>query len=74
MSKLIGFNNMKKTEGKVLFLVDEKGAHVGKSCDMEFVYGDASKKVTEACVGRDVTLLYEKGYDGKARVSDVNIK
>lgn len=74
MAKLIGFNNMKKTEGKVLFLVCENGAHVGKACEMEFIYGEASKKVTEACIGRDIVLLYEKGYDGKARVSDVNIK
>ena len=45
--KLLGFIEMKKTVGKVLFVVEENagGAVVGHSTDKLFFYGDNSKKI-----------------------------
>lgn len=74
MAKLIGYNEMKKTTGKVLFLVDENGASVGHCGRMEFFYGDNSKGVTSAMIGKDVDIVYRRGYDGKAYVDTVTVR
>ena len=75
MCKLIGYVEMKKTEGKVCFVTDSgKSPVVGDTCDKVFVYGDLSKKITNGCVGHDVSFVYGCGYNGKAFVSDVIIK
>ena len=73
--KLIGFANMKKTEGKICFVTEKgTGAVVGDSCDKVFLFGDVSKKITETCIGHDVAFTYGCGYNGKAYVADVTIK
>lgn len=75
MSKLIGFCEMKKTEGKICF-VTEKGKTpvVGDSCEKVFLFGDVSKKINDGCIGREVSFVYGCGYNGKAYVADVTIK
>lgn len=74
--KLVGFNEMKKTKGKVLFLVGESSNKnvVGQEVFTEFMYGDCSAKVSSAHVGREVNLLYGKDYNGRAIVVDVVVK
>lgn len=74
--KLLGFIEMKKTEGKVLFVAEENagGAVVGHSTDKLFFYGDNSKKINASCIGKEITCDWQKGYDGKARLADVYIK
>ena len=75
MSKLVGFVPMKKTEGKVLFVVDSgKSPVVGQSTDKIFLYGDVSRKINENCIGHDIVVQYMCGYNGKAYVTDVTIK
>lgn len=75
MSKLIGYAEMKKTEGKICFVTEKgTGAVVGDSCEKVFLFGDVSKKITNGCIGRDVVFQYGCGYNGKAYVADVTIK
>lgn len=75
MSKLIGFVGMKKTEGKICFVTDAGEAPVvGDKCEKVFLFGDVSKKITNECIGCDVTFVYGCGYNGKAYVADVTIK
>lgn len=74
--RLVGFNEMKKTKGKVLFMVGESANRnvVGQEVFTEFMYGDCSDKVTSAFVGKDVSLVYGKDYNGRAVVTDINVK
>ena len=74
--KLVGFVEMNKTEGKVLFVVQENvgGAVVGCSTDKLFFYGDNSKKIKESWIGKELDCKWVPGYNGKALLSDVNIK
>lgn len=74
--KLVGFIEMKKTVGKVLFVVQENagGAVVGHSTDKLFFYGDNSKKINAGCIGKELDCMWSQGYNGKALLSDVNIK
>lgn len=75
MAKLIGYADMKKTEGKICFIVkDGEGAVVGQSCEKVFLYGDVAKKINNGSVGKDVSFLYGCGYNGKAFVSDVTVR
>ncbi len=76
MLKLIGFCEMKKTDGKVLFLVDDYKSEkvVGQTCKTEYLYGDVSHKINSSCVGKEISLLYGRGYNGKAFVTDITIK
>lgn len=76
MAKLIGYCEMKKTEGKVLFMVEENtGEHiVGYSTDKVFLYGDASKKIDTSTIGKELEFAWGKGYNNKAVLVDVNIK
>lgn len=74
--KLVGYIKMKKTVGKVLFVVEENagGAVVGHSTDKLFFYGDKSKKISASHIGKDLECVWEQGYDNKARLVDINIK
>lgn len=74
--RLVGFTEMKKTVGKVLFVVEENagGAVVGHSTDKLFFYGDNSKKIGVSHIGKDLECKWEQGYNNKARLVDVNIK
>lgn len=76
MSKLLGYCEMKKTVGKVLFLVDEDTpSHiVGYSTDKAYFYGDNSKKIDHTTIGKDLELKWEKGFNDKAKLIDVDIK
>lgn len=72
---LIGYVEMKKQDGKVLFVTEVgKEPVVGSSCDKVFVYGDIAKKINPSHVGKDINVAYQCGYNGRAYVSDVNIK
>lgn len=47
MAKLIGYAEMKKTEGKICFVTEEgKSPVVGQSCEKVFLFGDVSRKLT----------------------------
>ncbi len=74
--KLVGFIEMKKCVGKVLFVVEENkgGAVVGHSTDKLFFYGDNSKKIETSSIGNDIEPIWTQGYNGKAQLADVNIK
>lgn len=74
--KLVGFCEMKKTVGKVLFVVEENvgGVVVGHSTDKLFFYGDNSKKINAGCIGKDLEPCWTQGYGGKALLSDIHIK
>ena len=74
--KLVGFIEMKKCVGKVLFVVEENkgGAVVGYSTDKLFFYGDNSKKIATSSIGKDIEPIWMQGYNGKAQLADVNIK
>ena len=74
--KLVGFIEMKKCVGKVLFVVEENkgGAVVGHSTDKLFLYGDSSKKVAVGTIGKDIEPVWTQGYNGKAQLADINIK
>lgn len=76
MAKLVGYCEMKKTEGKVLFLVEEKRQeHItGYATDKAFVYGDLAKKIERSTIGKELRFQWEKGYDNKARLVDINIE
>lgn len=75
MSKLIGFCPMKKTEGVVCFLIEKGDGNVqGDSTRNEPLYGDVAKKINASVIGKDIDIIYSKGYNGKAFVSDVIIK
>lgn len=74
--KLVGFIEMKKCVGKVLFVVEENkgGAVVGHSTDKLFFYGDNSKIVSASTIGKDIEPIWTQGYNGKAQLAGVNIK
>lgn len=70
--KVIGYVPMKKTEGKVVFTTQEgRGTVVGQSCDNLYLYGEVSRKVDESFIGKEIDVVYIKGYNGNAIVSDV---
>lgn len=72
--KLIGYVEMQKKHGKILF-VTEKGNDkvVGITCDKVFLYEDIADKVNESCVGKNIVVSYGCGYSGKAYVADITI-
>lgn len=76
MLKVIGFIEMTKRVGKVVFVEDVTPNEkvVGTSCDKIFLYDDISKKITKECLGKTIEVLYNRGYNGTAFVSDVIIK
>jgi len=75
MAKLIGYAEMKKTEGKICFVTEEgKSTVVGQSCDKVFLFGDVSKKIDNRSVGKEVSFSYGCRYNGKAFVTDVTVR
>lgn len=77
MSKLVGFKKMTKKEGVVLFLTNEPvmgSGTVGLETSVEFFFGDGSNKIKESSIGRDVELVFTKGFNGRAVLSDVMVK
>lgn len=75
MAKLIGYVEMKKTEGKICFVTEEgKDPVVGQSCEKVFLFGDVSKKINNNSVGKEVSFFYGCGYNGKAFVADVTVR
>lgn len=76
MKKILGYCEMKKTKGKVVFVEDNENREniVGTSCDRIFIYGDVSDKVKADSIGKHLELQYDCGYNGKAYISNVNIK
>lgn len=74
MAKLIGYAEMKKTEGKICFVTEEgKSPVVGQSCEKVFLFGDVSKKINNNSVGKEVSFSYGCGYNGKAFVTGVTV-
>ena len=70
--KVIGYVPMKKTEGKVVYTTQEgRGTVVGQFCDKLYLYGEVSRKVDESFIGKEINVVYIKGYNGNAIVSDV---
>lgn len=75
MAKLIGYAEMKKTEGKICFVTEEgKSPVVGQSCEKVFLFGDVSKKINNNSVGKEVSFSYGCGYNGKAFVAGVTVQ
>lgn len=75
MAKLIGYAEMKKTEGKICFVTEEgKSPVVGQSCEKVFLFGDVSKKINNNSVGKEVLFSYGCSYNGKAFVADVTVR
>lgn len=75
--KLIGYVNMKKQEGKILFVTDDSdrtGNVVGESCDKVFVFGEEARGITNASIGHDIVISYRCGFNGRAYVAAVDIK
>lgn len=77
MSKLVGFKRMTKKDGVVLFLTNEPfsgSGTVGVETSVEFFFGECSSKINNSCVGKEVELIFSKGFSGKALLTDVLVK
>ena len=75
MVKLVGYVEMKKKVGKILFVEqDDVDECVGKKTDKIFLFDDLSRKIKPDSVGREVVVSYGCGYNGKAYVADVVVK
>ncbi len=75
MIKLVGYVEMKKKTGKVLFVEQDGSSEcVGKSVDKIFLFDELSKKITKDSVGHELVVSYACGYNGKAYVCDVVVK
>lgn len=75
MMKVVGFIEMKKKTGVVVFVEqDGTGAVHGKSTDKLFIYEDLAKKITDNVIGHEISVAYSCGYSGKAFISDITIK
>lgn len=75
MVKLVGYVEMKKRVGKILFVErDNYGECVGKATDKIFLFDDLSQKIKPDSVGHEVVVSYGCGYNGKAYIADVVVK
>lgn len=74
--KIVGFIEMTKRKGKVVFvLIDNAGEKVvGMTTDKIFLYDEVSEKITKNVIGKEIEVVYGRGYNGNAFVSDVIIK
>lgn len=74
--KIIGYCPMTKKMGKVVFVTEKSNSDkvIGSSCDRLFLYDDLSGKINENCIGKDIEVVYGRGYNGNAFVSDVIIR
>lgn len=74
-TKLIGFCEMKKRKGKVIFLlVDGQTGTTGQACKVDYLYDAMADKISAACIGHEINLVYNAGYNGKAFIADVVVK
>ncbi len=75
MIKLVGYIQMKKKKGKVLF-VEQDGSDsvIGKVTDKIFLFDDLSDKIKPEHIGHELAVSYGMGYSGKAYVIDVSVK
>ena len=75
MIKLVGYVEMIKKVGKILF-VEQDGVSecVGKATDKIFLFDDLSRKIKPDSVGHEIVVSYGCGYNGKAYVADVVVK
>lgn len=75
MVKLVGYVEMKKKVGKVLFvkLYGSKPI-IGDATDKIFVFDDLSKKITPESVGHELVISYDCGFDGRAYIADISVK
>lgn len=75
MVKLVGYVEMKKKVGKILFVErDNDEKCVGNATDKIFLFGDLSQKIKPDSVGHEVVVSYGCGYNGKAYIADVVVK
>lgn len=75
MTKIVGFVQMSKRKGAVVFVETDGGEAVhGRAVDKIFVYDDLSDKITDSSIGHEVDVAYGCGYNGKAYVSGITIK
>lgn len=75
MVKLVGYVEMKKKVGKILFVErDNDEECVGKVTDKIFLFDDLSQKIKPDSVGHEVVVSYGCGYNGKAYIADVVVK
>lgn len=75
MIKLVGYVEMKKKVGKVLFVkLDGSKPIIGEATDKIFVFDDLSKKIMPESVGHELVISYGCGFDGRAYISDISVK
>lgn len=75
MVKLVGYVEMKKKVGKVLFVkLDGSKPIIGEATDKIFVFDDLSKKINPESVGHELVVSYGCGYNGKAYIADIVVK
>lgn len=75
MMKVVGFIEMKKKTGVIVFVEQDGIDNVhGKSTDKLFIYEDLAKKITDNVIGHEISVAYGCGYSGKAYISDITIK
>ena len=73
-TKLLGYTNMTKRKGKVIFILTDGAKNViGQSCQVAYLYDELSDKVTDSSIGKNINLVYGSGYNGKAFLADVVI-
>ena len=74
-TKLMGFCEMKKRKGKVIFLsVEGQNGISGTSCKIDYLFDSLSDRISARDIGHEVQLIYNAGYNGKAFISDIVIK
>lgn len=72
--KLIGYVEMQKKHGKILFVTEKgSGKVTGDTCDKIFLFEDLADKVNESHIGKNISVSYGCGYSGKAYVVDITI-
>lgn len=76
-TKLIGFDTFVSQKSKKkfakLYVIQDKGAHAGDSCFEEIIQVDDDEFIDllDECVGEEVRIDYNKGYNGKAYISHI---
>lgn len=75
MIKIIGYVEMSKRVGKIVFVVNDSdhGKVKGMSCEQLFLYDDVSLKVGYEDIGKYIDVTYTRGFNGKAYISDIKI-
>lgn len=74
MVEIIGISSMTKKKGKVVYVAKPSKGVVGRATDKVFLFDDLSDRVSESDVGKECTIFYDAGFDGRARVVDIVVK